>query len=97
MIVAEADGRIVASIIAAWDGWRGSMYRLAVAPEKRRNRIATRLVREAERRLMERGAVRMSVLVPKKGPAAEFWSKMGYSEDVRVFRFARTLRSEIDG
>jgi ribosomal protein S18 acetylase RimI-like enzyme len=93
LIVAEADGRIVASVIAAWDGWRGNLYRLAVAPERRREGIATRLVREAERRLIERGAVRLSILVPKKGSAAEFWSRMGYSEDIRVSRFARTCRS----
>ena len=36
LIVAEADGRIVGSVIAGWDGWRGSIYRLAVAPDHRR-------------------------------------------------------------
>jgi ribosomal protein S18 acetylase RimI-like enzyme len=30
LLVAERDGEIVGALIAAWDGWRGNMYRLAV-------------------------------------------------------------------
>jgi hypothetical protein len=30
LLVAEHDGEIVGLLIAAWDGWRGNMYRLAV-------------------------------------------------------------------
>ena len=33
LLVAEEDGRIVGTLIAAWDGWRGNLYRLAVLPE----------------------------------------------------------------
>ncbi len=36
VLVAESAGRIVGSLIAAWDGWRGNMYRLAVVGDKRR-------------------------------------------------------------
>ncbi len=36
LLVAELDGVLVGSLIAAWDGWRGSFYRLAVSPEHRR-------------------------------------------------------------
>ncbi len=42
------DGAIVATLIAAWDGWRGNMYRLAVAPELRREGIARTLVEAGE-------------------------------------------------
>lgn len=90
-IIAEIDGRIVATIIAAWDDWRGNLYRLAVAPDGRREGIATQLVTEAERRLSERGASRLSILVPRTGSAAEFWSSMRYPEGIRVARFAKTL------
>jgi ribosomal protein S18 acetylase RimI-like enzyme len=30
LLVAEVDGEIVGALIAAWDGWRGNMYRLTV-------------------------------------------------------------------
>jgi hypothetical protein len=35
LLVAELDGVLAGSLIAAWDGWRGSFYRLAGAPEHR--------------------------------------------------------------
>src|SRR5438445_9522594 len=57
LLLADLDGAMVGSLIAAWDGWRGSFYRLAVHPERRRQRIATALLREGERRLRARGAV----------------------------------------
>lgn len=44
LLVAEVDDRIVGSLIAAWGGWRGSMYRLAVHPTSRRQGIASRLM-----------------------------------------------------
>ena len=48
LMVAESSGRIVGSIIAAFDGWRGNLYRLAVNPDYQRRGIARRLVSEAE-------------------------------------------------
>ena len=32
LILAVDDGAIVGSVIAGWDGWRATVYRLAVAP-----------------------------------------------------------------
>ena len=43
LIVAIQDVELVGSVIAAWDGWRGNIYRLAVAPDIRRDRKSTRL------------------------------------------------------
>jgi ribosomal protein S18 acetylase RimI-like enzyme len=42
LLVAEIEGVLAGSLIAAWDGWRGSFYRLAVSPEHRRKGLATR-------------------------------------------------------
>jgi ribosomal protein S18 acetylase RimI-like enzyme len=36
LLVATIDDQIVGSVIGGWDGWRGNVYRLAVAPECRR-------------------------------------------------------------
>src|SRR2546425_4089814 len=35
---------LVGSLIAAWNGWRGSFYRLAVRPHHRRRGLGRRLV-----------------------------------------------------
>jgi ribosomal protein S18 acetylase RimI-like enzyme len=58
LLVAELDGSVVGTVIAAWNGWRGSLYRIAVLPEHRRRGIATALLREAESSLWARGAAR---------------------------------------
>src|SRR5271166_4989634 len=59
LVAADADGRIVGSVIGGWDGWRGNIYRLAVAPEARRRGLAAALVREVSARLeREKGARR---------------------------------------
>ena len=51
LLVAEVDGEVVGAVIAAFDGWRGNFYRLAVAPAHRRRGIAARLVAAGEERL----------------------------------------------
>ena len=79
LLVAEADGRIAGSVIAAWNGWRGALYRLAVAPTHRRTGIATSLVRTAEEALTRHGARRFHALVLDDADDARgFWEAARY-------------------
>jgi ribosomal protein S18 acetylase RimI-like enzyme len=48
LILAEADGGIVGSLVVGWDGWRATFYRLAVDPAHRRHGLATAMVRAGE-------------------------------------------------
>lgn len=90
LIVADADDRIVGSVIAAWDGWRGSVYRLVVAPSHRRDGLGAQLVRDAERRLAAVGAVRLQAIVVETDvQAATFWRQSGWDEQVERLRFVR--------
>ena len=92
LLVAEAEGLLVGALIAAWDGWRGSFYRLAVRPDWRRRGLARALLREGERRLGERGAVRLTAIVADDDLAAiSFWSALGYRRQPRRARFIRHL------
>jgi len=80
LIVAVDNGAIVGTVIAGWDGWRGALYRLAVAPTHRRRGVATALVNEAEQHLRTRGARRMHLIVSTAGgsPAVDFWKSASY-------------------
>ena len=97
LLVATIDGKIVGSVIGGWDGWRGNIYRLAVAPAHRRKGIARRLVTEVSTALFERGAQRLSALVEYEHPwAMEFWSSvrdLGYVRDPRFARFIADRRT----
>ncbi len=92
LLVAELDGVLAGSLIAAWDGWRGSFYRLAVAPEHRRKGLATMLLREGERRLHERGAIRLTAIVAEdEASAMGFWQAAGYTRQHDRTRFVRHM------
>ena len=88
LIVAQDGERIVGTVIAGWDGWRGSVYRLAVAPDHRRRGLGTRLLREAESRLTTAGGVRFhAVVVEHDRPAMGFWRASGWEQQAERARF----------
>jgi ribosomal protein S18 acetylase RimI-like enzyme len=92
LLVAEVDGQVVGALIAAFDGWRGNMYRLAVAPAARRGGVARRLVAAGEARLRDLGAPRVTALVAFDDAAARgFWAAAGYEADQVMGRMVRTL------
>ena len=98
LLVPQVEGRLAGTIIAGWDGWRGSLYRLAVLPPARRRGIALRLVAEAERRLAAKGARRLSAIVmSEQDPAVALWLAAGYHHDTRVGRYVRTLSAPSPG
>lgn len=79
-LVAEAEDRIVGTVIGGFDGRRGILYHLAVAMSHRRRGIARKLMAEVERRLRAKGCVRCYLLV-KEGDAdlLEFYHRLGYN------------------
>ena len=94
-LVAEEQGRLVGSVIGGWDGWRGNIYRLAVAPEARRHGLARQLVHEAEQVLKAKGARRLSALVKRhEAHAVGFWDALadsGWQRDERMTRYISML------
>jgi ribosomal protein S18 acetylase RimI-like enzyme len=92
VLVADDDGQIVGTLIAGWDGWRGNLYRIAVVPSHRRRGIATQLVREGEKILRARGAVRLSAIVAEdESHAVAFWAAAGYEQQSERLRFIKNF------
>jgi ribosomal protein S18 acetylase RimI-like enzyme len=90
LILAEEDGGIVGSVIAAWDGWRGSVYRLIVAPTHRRRGLGSQLLAEAESRHAAAGAVRSQAVVVQTEPVAvSFWRASNWDQQVHRLRFVK--------
>jgi ribosomal protein S18 acetylase RimI-like enzyme len=91
LLVATIDGRIIGSVIGGWDGWRGNIYRLAVAPPYRRRGIARSLVNEISNALFAKGAERISGLVEHEHAwATGFWdtlADLGYRRDLQFCRY----------
>jgi ribosomal protein S18 acetylase RimI-like enzyme len=88
LLIAESAGAVIGSLIAVWDGWRGSFYRLVIHPDRRRQGIATKLLREGESRLRARGAVRLTAIVADDDPVAMgFWEAVGYQRQPHRARF----------
>jgi ribosomal protein S18 acetylase RimI-like enzyme len=92
LLVADADGAIIGALIAASDGWRGSMYRLAVHTERRRAGIGLALVRAGEQHLRSQGVNRVTALVAYEDDIAmSFWEAAGYPQDHEIGRRVRNL------
>lgn len=93
VLVADGDdGALGGVLIAAWDGWRGNMYRLAVRREHRRRGIGLALVRAGEAHLRGLGARRITALVGYDDDvAAAFWESAGYPHDREIGRRVRNL------
>jgi ribosomal protein S18 acetylase RimI-like enzyme len=92
LLVADADGALVGALIAAWDGWRGNMYRLVVLGEHRRRGVGLALVRAGEEHLRRGGAHRITALVAHEDEVASaFWESASYPRDRQIGRRVRNL------
>jgi len=92
LLVAEQEGRLVGSLIAGFDGWRGTFFRLVVLPEQRRSGLGRTLVRAGEGSLKRRGAHRITLYAIKSElAAADFWDAVGYEGDEHTSRYFKNL------
>lgn len=92
VLVAEDDGRIVGTVIAVWDGWRGAIARLAVVPSHRRRGIGRALVDAGEEVLRAKGVTRINVLIYEEDAGAgDLWTSRGYVTNPRITRYWRDL------
>jgi ribosomal protein S18 acetylase RimI-like enzyme len=83
--VAEADGKVIGTAMAGYDGHRGWLYAIAVHPNCRRIGIGSNLVRHAERNLASVGCMKINLQVLATNEAtAAFYKSMGYAVEPRI-------------
>jgi ribosomal protein S18 acetylase RimI-like enzyme len=91
-VATDGDGLFVGSVIATFDGWRGNVYRMAVAPGHRRQGLGLRLVSEADEWLRAAGAKRVTALVEGDNEVAQaFWSAAGFGVYEGMRRYVKTV------
>lgn len=84
-LVGELDGKVAATLMAGYEGHRGWVNYLAVAPEHRRRGFARVLMQEAEERLLALGCPKANVQVRDSNQdALGFYKSIGYLQDEAV-------------
>lgn len=78
--VAEADGRVVGSLMGSYDGRRGYLYHAAVLPEFRGKGIARSLFEAEETEMRKQGSLKTALLTFTSNEAGNaFWDRIGFS------------------
>ncbi|MFJ5707132.1 MULTISPECIES: GNAT family N-acetyltransferase [unclassified Streptomyces] len=90
LILAVDGDRIVGSVIAGWDGWRASLYRLAVLPSYRRRGLSKALLKAAEDRFAALGGRRADAMVLEANERAHrAWETAGYERQEQWRRWVK--------
>jgi ribosomal protein S18 acetylase RimI-like enzyme len=79
-IVGTESGAIIASAMAGYDGHRGSVYYLAVAPDRQLQGSGRAMMQEIERRLVDMGCPKLNLLIRSdNSKVRKFYESIGYA------------------
>ena len=94
-LVGQLEGHIIATCMAGYEGHRGWINYLAVAPRYRRRGFAAKLMREAERILRKAGCPKINLQIrTSNSDVIEFYKAIGYSIDEVVSMGKRLEQDE---
>jgi ribosomal protein S18 acetylase RimI-like enzyme len=94
-LVGVLDGKVVATVMAGYEGHRGWINYLAVHPAVQRRDLGRQLMAEAESRLGARGCPKINLQVRTSNLGARsFYERLGYAVDEVV---SMGKRLEFDG
>ena len=94
-LVGTHEGALVSTAMVGFDGHRGWVYYLAVAPGYRGQSYGRMLMQEAERLLLERACPKLNLQVRSSNTEAiEFYRKLGYVRDEVVSLGKRLIHNQ---
>ena len=81
-----ADGDVIlGTVLAGYDGHRGWLYSVAVAPDRRRDGIGSQLIRHAEQALAQLGCPKLNIQVRADNAAVvAFYESLGFQTEERI-------------
>jgi ribosomal protein S18 acetylase RimI-like enzyme len=83
--VAEEGGAVIGTVMAGYDGHRGWIYSLAVAPDRRGQGLGTRLLDHALAALKGRGCVKVNLQILESNEAVRrFYEANGFTVEPRL-------------
>lgn len=84
--VLEEASQIIGVVMGSYDGRRGWINHLAVAPEFQGKMIGQRIVEELEERFMQVGCEKVNLLIELSNHnVQDFYEKQGYKRDDLIF------------
>jgi ribosomal protein S18 acetylase RimI-like enzyme len=84
-LVGEVAGAVASTVMAGYEGHRGWVYYLAVAPAHQHRGYARELMQYVEAALLARGCPKISLLVRGTNTAVlDFYARLGYAQDAAV-------------
>jgi ribosomal protein S18 acetylase RimI-like enzyme len=93
-LIGELEGHVIACVMAGYEGHRGWLNYLAVAPEHQRRGYARAMVAEAERLLLQAGCPKINLQIRTSNQGViEFYRKLGYLMD-DVVSMGKRLESD---
>ncbi|NQV16549.1 GNAT family acetyltransferase [bacterium] len=93
-LVGIVKGEVVASVMAGYEGHRGWVNYLAVAPEYRHLGLARKIMAEAEALLIKAGCPKINLQIRESNTVAvNFYKKLGYELD-EVLSFGKRLQDD---
>lgn len=96
-LVGCIDGQIVATVMAGYDGHRGWINYLAVAPDHQGSGIGRRIMERAEILLKQWGCPKINLQVRNTNvEVIEFYQKIGYKQDNVISLGKRLILDDLD-
>ena len=94
-LVGSVGDRIVATVMAGYDGHRGWIYYLAVDPDHQRQGLARQLLADVEQHLRAAGCAKINLQIRHDNlDAIAFYRSVGFAEDAVVSMGKRLERDE---